>query len=63
MYSGNSSGNVRLVSAEDSGNVGGVTACVDEERSTAGLYGKWRQGNNQVHARYAVNCLQNKRRC
>jgi len=55
LYKGNSSGNVRLVSAEDTGNVGGVTGCVDEERSTAGLYGKWRQGNNQVHARYAVN--------
>jgi len=55
LYSGNSSGNVRLVSAKDSGKVGGVTACADEERSTAGLYGKWRQDNNQVHARYAVN--------
>jgi len=55
IYKGNSSGNVRLVSAKESGKVGGVTACADEERSTAGLYGKWRQGNNQVHARYAVN--------
>ncbi len=55
IYKGNSSGNVRLVSAEESGKVGGVTSCTDEERSTAGLYGKWRQGNNQVHARYAVN--------
>ena len=55
LYSGNSSGNVRLVSAKDSGKVGGVTACADEERSTVGLYGKWRQDNNQVHARYAVN--------
>ncbi|TWX71950.1 porin [Colwellia demingiae] len=55
LYKGNSSGNVRLVSAEESGKVGGVTACVDEDRSTVGLYGKWRQGNNQVHARYAVN--------
>ena len=55
LYKGNSSGNVRLVSAEESGKVGGVTACVDEDRSTVGLYGKWRQDNNQVHARYAVN--------
>ncbi len=55
IYKGNSSGNVRLVSAKESGKVGGVTACTDEERSTAGLYGKWRQGSNQVHARYAVN--------
>lgn len=55
LYKGNSSGNVRLVSAKDNGKVGGVTACTDEERSTAGLYGKWRQDNNQVHARYAVN--------
>ncbi|KGJ87622.1 porin [Colwellia psychrerythraea] len=55
LYKGNSSGNVRLVSAEESGKVGGVTSCVDEERSTVGLYGKWRQGNNQIHARYAVN--------
>jgi len=55
LYKGNSSGNVRLVSAEESGKVSGVTACVDEDRSTVGLYGKWRQDNNQVHARYAVN--------
>ena len=55
IYNGNSSGNVRLVSAEESGKVGGVTTCAGEERTTAGLYGKWRQGNNQVHARYAVN--------
>jgi len=55
IYKGNSSGNVRLVSAKDSGKIGGVTACTDEERSTLGLYGKWRQGNKQVHARYAVN--------
>lgn len=55
LYRGNSSGNVRLVSAKESGKVGGVTACTDEDRSTVGLYGKWRQGNNQVHARYAVN--------
>lgn len=55
LYKGNSSGNVRLVSAEESGKVGGVTSCVDEDRSTVGLYGKWRQGNNQIHARYAVN--------
>ncbi|MGL1958402.1 MAG: porin [Colwellia sp.] len=55
LYKGNSSGNVRLVSAEESGKVGGVTACVDEDRSTVGLYGKWRQDNNQIHARYAVN--------
>jgi predicted porin len=55
LYSGNSSGNVRLVSAKDTGKVGGVTACADEDRSTVGLYGKWRQDNNQVHARYAVN--------
>ena len=55
LYKGNSSGNVRLVSAKDTGKVGGVTACADEERSTVGLYGKWRQDNNQVHARYAVN--------
>lgn len=55
LYKGNSSGNVRLVSAENSGNVGGVTACADEDRSTLGLYGKWRKDNNQIHARYAIN--------
>jgi predicted porin len=55
IYKGNSSGNVRLVSAKDEGKVGGVTACTDEDRSTAGIYAKWREGNNQVHARYAVN--------
>jgi hypothetical protein len=55
LYKGNSSGNVRIVSAKDTSNLGGVTACADEERSTAGLYGKWRQDNNQIHARYAVN--------
>lgn len=58
IYKGNSSGNVRLVSAKESGKVGGVTSCTNEERSTAGLYGKWRQGNNQVHARYAVNACE-----
>jgi predicted porin len=58
LYKGNSSGNVRLVSAKESGKIGGVTACADEERSTTGIYGKWRQGNNQVHARYAVNACE-----
>ncbi|MCW8832543.1 MAG: porin [Colwellia sp.] len=55
MYAGNSSGNVRLKSTQETGDVGGVTACKTEERSTAGLYGKWKAGKNQVHARYAVN--------
>jgi len=55
LYGGNSSGNVRLKSTATSGNVGGVTSCTNEERSTAGLYGKWREGQNQVHLRYAVN--------
>ncbi|WP_159820727.1 porin [Colwellia sp. 20A7] len=58
IYSGNSSGNVKLVSRKNTDNVGGVTACVDEERSTAGLYAKWRQGDNQVHARYAINACE-----
>jgi predicted porin len=58
LYKGNSSGNVRLVSTKDTGKVGGVTACADEERSTVGLYGKWRLDNNQVHARYAVNACE-----
>ena len=55
MYGGNSSGNVRLKSTAESGNIGGVSACVDEERSTTGLYGKWKLDKNQVHLRYAVN--------
>jgi predicted porin len=55
MYSGNSSGNVSLKSTEQSGDVGGVSACSNEERSTAGIYGKWKQEKNQVHLRYAVN--------
>ncbi|MCP4411199.1 MAG: porin [Gammaproteobacteria bacterium] len=54
-YGGNSSGNVRLVSATESGNIGGVTGCKTEERSTSGLYGRWKSGKNQFHARYAVN--------
>lgn len=55
MYAGNSAGNVRLKSTSESGNVGGVTACTSEERSTSGLYAKWKAGKNQVHARYAIN--------
>lgn len=55
LYGGNSSGNVRLVSSKDTGNVGGSTSCHGEERTTAGVYGKWKSGANQVHARYAVN--------
>lgn len=55
IYAGNSSGNVKLVSAKESPNVGGVTSCKGEERSTTGIYGKWRQDKNQIHARYAVN--------
>lgn len=58
IYGGNSSGNVKVVSAKNIDNVGGVTACTNEERTTSGLYGKWRQGNNQVHARYAVNACE-----
>lgn len=55
IYGGNSSGNVNLKSTAESGNVGSVSACKTEERSTAGLYGKWKSGNNQIHARYAIN--------
>jgi len=58
LYGGNASGNVQLVSAQDSGKVGGVTACTNEERSTSGIYGKWRKGDNQIHARYAVNACE-----
>jgi len=54
-YGGNSSGNVRIVSGVESNKLGGVTGCKTEERSTAGLYGKWKSGKNQIHARYAVN--------
>lgn len=55
IYAGNSSGNVRLKSTTTSGDVGGVTTCTTEERSTAGVYGKWRVDQNQLHLRYAVN--------
>lgn len=55
MYGGNSSGNVRLKSTGTSGDIGGVSSCTNEERSTAGIYGKWKVDKNQVHLRYAVN--------
>ncbi|WP_440875729.1 porin [Thalassotalea sp. PLHSN55] len=55
IYSGNSSGNVELNSTASGSKVGGVTACADEERSTAAIYGKWKSGKNQVHGRYALN--------
>jgi len=55
LYGGNSSGNVRLVSASDHGKVGGATSCAGEERSTTGIYAKWHAGANQIHGRYAVN--------
>ena len=55
IYGGNSSGNVKLKSTANGNDVGGVTACKTEERSTAGLYGKYKYGKNQFHARYAVN--------
>lgn len=55
IYGGNSSGNVALKSTASGNDVGGVTGCKTEERSTTGIYGKWKQGKNQVHARYAVN--------
>lgn len=58
LYKGNSSGNVGLVSAKESGTVGGVISCVDEDRSTSGVYGKWRSGNNQIHTRYAMNACE-----
>jgi len=55
IYGGNSSGNVKLKSTASGNDVGGVTSCKNEDRSTTGIYGKWKQGKNQVHARYAVN--------
>ncbi|MGK0441702.1 MAG: putative porin [Pseudohongiellaceae bacterium] len=55
IYGGNSSGNVRIVSGLENAKIGGVTGCKTEERSTAGLYGKWKSGKNQIHSRYAVN--------
>jgi predicted porin len=54
-YNGNSSGNVRLKSTESGNDIGGVTSCKGEERSTTGLYAKWKSGKNQFHTRYAVN--------
>lgn len=58
IYAGNSSGNVRLKSTAESGDVGGVSACKGEDRSTTGLYGNWRLDKNQVHARYAINACE-----
>lgn len=55
IYSGNSSGNVRTKSTKSGNAVGGITSCKNEDRTTTGIYGKWKQGKNQFHARYAVN--------
>ncbi len=55
LYGGNSSGNVRLVTATEHGKVGGATSCHGEERSTTGIYGQWKSGVNKIHARYALN--------
>lgn len=55
LYSGNSSGNVRLVSASEVGKVGGATSCNGEERSTSGIYARWQSGANKLHTRYAIN--------
>lgn len=55
LYGGNSSGNVRLVSATEHGKVGGATSCNGEERSTTGIYGQWKSGANKIHARYVLN--------
>lgn len=55
LYTGSLTGTVRLRDAEVEGNVNGVTSCRTEERSSNGIYARYRTGPHQVHARYAVD--------
>lgn len=55
IYGGNVTGNVRLRNASVNGNLNGVTSCAGEDRTTNGIYGRYKSGKNQFHARYATN--------
>jgi len=46
-----STGNVRLQDKTEAG----VNNCAGEERSNAGVYGSFKTGANQIHARYAID--------
>ena len=55
FYTGSLTGDVRLRDASENGNVNGIPGCRTEERSSSGVYASYRVGDNQFHARYAVD--------
>lgn len=55
LYTGSLTGTVRLRESEIEGNVNGVTSCRTEDRSSNGVYARYRTGPHQIHARYAVD--------
>jgi predicted porin len=55
LYTGSSTGNVRLTETPSEGSINGVTSCVDEQRSSAGLYMSYRINQHQWHARLAAD--------
>ena len=53
IYAGATTGNVRLRDGETEGNVNGTRTCPSEERTSTGLYGRYRLGNHTIHGRLA----------
>lgn len=53
FYTGSSTGNNYLVN--DGTKISGLQTCKTEERSSTGLYGRYRVGANQFHTRYAID--------
>lgn len=55
LYTGSATGNIRLRDSSIEGRVNGVTSCVDEDRTSSGIYARFKINKNQIHARYAVD--------
>lgn len=53
FYTGGSTGNNFVVN--DGTKISGLQTCKTEERSSTGVYARYRSGSNQIHTRYAVD--------
>lgn len=55
LYTGGSTGVIRLRDSSVEGRVDGLRGCSREDRNSTGVYGKYSFGSNQIHTRYAVD--------
>ena len=53
LYPGSTTGNVRLRNGITEGNIVGVRSCLSENRSSSGIYAKYKIGKHTLHGRLA----------